>query len=71
MPASSFYHRDQERDAASITLAASDMSLRDHSPMFTFDDHNPQCDPMISDLDNKIFGLDLNDTLHPEPKSRF
>ncbi|KAI0677328.1 hypothetical protein C8Q78DRAFT_1065901 [Trametes maxima] len=29
MPASPFYHRDDDRDATSITLAASDMSLRD------------------------------------------
>nr|VWP00890.1 Tetrathionate reductase subunit B (Tetrathionate reductase subunit TtrB) [Ganoderma boninense] len=71
MPASPFYHRDHERDAASITLAASDMSLRDHSPMFSFDDHMPQYDPMISDPDNMIFGLELDDALHPEPKSPF
>ena len=71
MPASPFYHRDHDRDAATITLAASDMSLRDHSPMFTFDDHVPQYDPMVSDPDNMIFGLELDDPLYQEPKSPF
>ncbi|KAH9943239.1 uncharacterized protein BXZ73DRAFT_87617 [Epithele typhae] len=34
MPASPFYHhREVDRDAAKLSLAASDMSLRDHSPI--------------------------------------
>ena len=60
MPASPFYHRDHDRDAATITLAASDMSLRDHSPLYSFDEHI-RFDPMISEPDNMIFGLDLDD----------
>ncbi|KAI0751014.1 hypothetical protein C8Q80DRAFT_1098612 [Daedaleopsis nitida] len=70
MPASPFYPRDDDRDATSITLATSDMSLRDHTPMFTFDEH-VHYDPMISDNDNMIFGLDLDETLHQEPKSPY
>lgn len=70
MPASPFYHRDDDRDAATITLAASDMSLRDHSPMYTYDD-SVHYEPMISDTDNMIFGLDIDDALHQESKSTF
>ncbi|OJT05353.1 Mismatch-binding protein cmb1 [Trametes pubescens] len=65
MPASPFYHRDDDRDATHITLAASDMSLRDHSPMFAFDDH-PQYDPIVSDSDAMIFGLELDDAFNQQ-----
>ena len=72
MPASPFYHHhDDDRDAAKISLAAADMSLRDHSPMFAFDEHI-RFDPMISDPDTMIFGLDLDDALqHEQPKSPY
>ncbi|RDX53877.1 hypothetical protein OH76DRAFT_1399030 [Lentinus brumalis] len=69
MPASPFYHRDDDRDAATITLAASDMSLRDHSPMYSYDD-SVHYEPMISDTDNMIFGLDIDDALNHD-KSTF
>ncbi|KAH9899641.1 hypothetical protein C8Q73DRAFT_743534 [Cubamyces lactineus] len=68
MPASPFYHRDDDRDETSITLAASDMSLRDHSPMFAFDDP-VHYDPMTSDSDAMIFGIELDDALNHESKS--
>ncbi|KAI0638395.1 hypothetical protein C8Q77DRAFT_1048826 [Trametes polyzona] len=67
MPASPFYHRDDDRDATHITLAASDMSLRDHSPMFAFDDP-VHYDPVASDTDAMIFGLELDDALNQECK---
>ena len=71
MPASPFYHRDHDRDAATITLAASDMSLRDHSPLYSFDEYI-RFEPMISEPDTMIFGLDLDDPLqHEQPKSPF
>lgn len=60
MPASPFYHRDDDRDATHITLAASDMSLRDPSPMFAYDDHSQY------DSGAMIFGLDLDDSFSPQ-----
>ncbi|KAL7282569.1 hypothetical protein PYCCODRAFT_1466082 [Trametes coccinea BRFM310] len=68
MPASPFYHRDDDRDATSIALATSDMSLRDHSPMFSFDDP-VQYDHLVSDSDAMIFGIDIDDALHHESKA--
>ncbi|CDO73764.1 hypothetical protein BN946_scf185015.g92 [Trametes cinnabarina] len=68
MPASPFYHRDDDRDATSIALATSDMTLRDHSPMFSFDD-SVQYDPIVSDSDAMIFGIDIDDALHHESKA--
>ncbi|KAI0772136.1 hypothetical protein BD413DRAFT_475206 [Trametes elegans] len=68
MPASPFYHRDDDRDATSIALAASDMSLRDHSPMFSYDDPM-QYNPVVSDSDAMIFGLELDDAFNHESKS--
>lgn len=71
MPASPFYHRDDDRDETTITLATSDMSLRDHTPMYTYDEQ-VHYDPMISEADSMIFGLDLDDALHQqESKSPF
>ena len=70
MPASPFYHRDDDRDATTITLAASDMSLRDHTPLYSYDDHVP-FEPMISEADSMIFGLDLDDALQQESKPPF
>ena len=71
MPASPFYHREADRDAATITLAASDMSLRDHSPMYNSYDDRIRFEPMISEPDPMIFGLDLDDLQHEQPKSPF
>ncbi|KAH9850797.1 hypothetical protein C2E23DRAFT_869747 [Lenzites betulinus] len=66
MPASPFYHRDDDRDATSITLAAEDLSLRDHSPMFFHD--SVQYDPMVAESDAMIFGFDLDDALSQDTK---
>ncbi|KAI9000806.1 hypothetical protein BD414DRAFT_405792 [Trametes punicea] len=69
MPASPFYHRDDDHDASTfIALATSDMTLRDHSPMFSFDDP-VQYDPVVSDSDAMIFGIDIDDALNQETKS--
>ncbi|KAJ8475482.1 hypothetical protein ONZ51_g6527 [Trametes cubensis] len=71
MLASPFCHRDDDRDetSESITLAVSDMSLRrDHSPMFAFDDP-VHYNPMTSDSDETIFGIQLDDALTHERKS--
>ena len=58
MPASPFYHRDHERDAASITLAASDMSLADQSPFLSYPDDKHSFDPVVSDSEHMIFQFD-------------
>ncbi|OCH96004.1 hypothetical protein OBBRIDRAFT_787855 [Obba rivulosa] len=57
MPSSPLYRRDHEYDALAIALAASDMSLRDQSPLFTFDD-SPHFDPAMSDSDQLIFDFE-------------
>lgn len=55
--------RDHDKDTHSIAIATADMSIRDHSPMFTFDD------PAHFDTDNMIF--DFDDMHAYEPKSPF
>ncbi|KAH9948415.1 hypothetical protein B0H21DRAFT_777944 [Amylocystis lapponica] len=68
MPPSPVYRRDYDHDAVGIAFAASDMSLRDPSPIFSFDDP-PHYDTGISDSDQMIF--EFEDANHYGAKSPF
>ncbi len=57
MPVSPIFRRDRDQDALAITLAASDMSLADHSPLMSFDDSHPY-DYGLSDSTHMIFDFD-------------
>ncbi|EMD40484.1 hypothetical protein CERSUDRAFT_111079 [Gelatoporia subvermispora B] len=71
MPSNPLYRRDHEYDALAIAIAASDMSLRDQSPLFTFDDP-PHFDPAMTDSDQLIFGpLEFEDNAQYDSKSPY
>lgn len=55
--------RNSDKRRLSIAVATADMSFRDHSPLFTFDD------PAHFDTDSMIF--DFDDMNAYEPKSPF
>lgn len=57
MPVSPFHRRDVDKDAVAIALAASDMSLADHSPFLSFDDSNPY-ESSLNDSSHMIFDFD-------------
>lgn len=57
MPISPFHRRDVDKDAVAIALAASDMSLADHSPFLSFDDSNPY-ESALGDSSHMIFDFD-------------
>ncbi|THH20569.1 hypothetical protein EUX98_g8556 [Antrodiella citrinella] len=66
MPISPFHRRDVDKDAVAIALAASDMSLADHSPFLSFDDSNSY-ESALSDSSHMIF--DFDDMSQPDAKS--
>ncbi|KAJ3484115.1 hypothetical protein NLI96_g5847 [Meripilus lineatus] len=57
MPVSPIFRRDRDQDALALSLAASDMSLADHSPLMSFDDSHPY-DYGLSDSTHMIFDFD-------------
>ena len=52
MPLSPIFRRDRDQDALALSLAASDMSLADHSPLMAYDDYG------LSDSTHMIFDFD-------------
>ncbi|TCD67568.1 exp1-like protein [Steccherinum ochraceum] len=58
MPVSPFHRRDVDKDAVAIALAASDMSLADHSPFLSYDDSNHYESSPLHDDSHMIFDFD-------------
>ena len=64
MPVSPIFRRDHDDDGLAIAIAASDMSLADHSPFLSFDDVHT----FDSDSNSMIFQFDDGMQYEPKPQ---